>query len=202
MLKWITVLILLTATTSRGEGETPFISLEGPADFVLDEAGRDPDPHLWGSLMVPGSWQSQGLSNFEWWGWYQFNFRLGPIPESQMGVQFGQLGFGAHEVYLNGRQIGGEGMVGRGGFQAPSMGRVYELPKADLRPNGALNVLRLRIYRESDLAGILDGPVRMGPLDVLQRDHWQRSRPVYWAETASVGFCALMLLFSGWLAVR
>lgn len=175
--------LLLPAASSfaepASEGAAWRLPLSGDHMF---QAGDDPawaapgfDDSAWRIVAVPGSLQEQGVDYTAWLGWYRLRFALPEDAPADLGVALGWLDVCADEVFLNGKRIGGSGVIGPAFFDVAAMRRCYPLPEGALRRGGE-NVLAVRLFRQGGAGGILDGPVEVGPLAPLRLDLIQRDR--------------------------
>ena len=166
------------------------------ADDHIDFARAEFDDRAWRRISVPGAWQSQGIQNHVYRGWMRFRFTLDRSYDQPLAWQIGRLCYSADEAYLNGRPIGGHGNMGVRPFVVPPMGRVYKLPLEILRPVGEENVLALRIFRHSDAAGILSGPIRIGPYSTLLTDQWRREAGIRHLEALALSSSLLLIVIA------
>jgi signal transduction histidine kinase len=133
-----------------------FASGDDPAwaDPGLDDGG-------WSLVHVPGDLTRQDVDRQPGLGWYRIRFipdpRLAGLP---LAVALGNVG-NADQAFLNGRFIGGEGVIGDAFVEAPWPERLYPVPGELLRFD-AENVLAVRILDTYRMAGIFAGPVCIG----------------------------------------
>ena len=121
----------------------------------------DVDDNDWQNVQVPGDLSTQGLRTKKGMGWYRIRFFADNTPrDAEFALAMGNVG-NADEVYLNGVKIGGEGKVGDRFVEAPWKERLYRIPNGLLRI-GEENILAVRIMDTYCMAGIYEGPVRIG----------------------------------------
>ena len=130
-----------------------------------DPQWKDPrlDEQSWQDITVPGFWESQGLGDYDGFGWYRRHFRLpADLRDSELVLVLGRID-DFDEVFINGQRIGGTGRINQ-----PSERiwledeylqlREYAIPAAALNRDGD-NVLAVRVYDGMIDGGIYDGPV-------------------------------------------
>ena len=120
---------------------------------ALDGAPRARD--AWKTIQVPGQWHLRGILH-EGVAWYRLEIHAG---ENFAGRDLGLIlpyTSAAHEVYFNGRFIGGGGRVMADGrlHRPDSRTRNYVLPGKYLRMGGP-NVLMLRVRSYGPVGGFL-----------------------------------------------
>jgi len=173
--------ILISAVdSSSAHADACLVSIEGihrfsPGD-ALEWAAPEHNAASWALVRVPGSWQSQRLKSNRGMGWYRIHFST-PIERCQsldgfLGLSLGRIG-NADEVFLNGRKIGGEGVIGDRFVEAPWKERLYRIPKGLLRFEGN-NVIAIRVMNTYQNGGILSGPACIGEYGQLLEDCHKR----------------------------
>ncbi len=117
----------------------------------------------WHTATVPLYWETQGLKDYDGFGWYRFTFR--PSPEFEGKTVILLLGKidDVDETFLNGERIGRTGkMNGRPEDLRTSNDykqlRAYTIPGGLLKP-GEDNVIAVRVFDAWLHGGIYDGPV-------------------------------------------
>jgi sialate O-acetylesterase len=129
-------------------------------DFRWKEPGYNDGE--WRTIAVPMFWETQGMKDYDGFGWYRYKFR----PEQSLDGQKVVLLVGKiddlDEVYLNGELVGKTGtMRSRGRSDASDEYlelRAYTLPKGGLK-FGEDNVLAVRVFDNMFHGGIYDGPI-------------------------------------------
>lgn len=127
----------------------------------------------WASIHVGASWETQGYTNYDGFGWYRLHI---VIPTSikekaflkeSLRLDMGKIDDG-DEVYLNGFLIGRN--AGRGGsIQSGSydLQRSYTLPLNDPRIHwDKENVIAVRVYDGGGDGGMYDGKYGISVMDV------------------------------------
>jgi len=170
-------------------------SLAGEHAFRLGDdpawSRADFDDANWETISVPGTWQAAGIAETAWIGWYRIHFRTEAwMRAAPVGVLLGQIS-DADEVWLNGRRVGGSGVIGRRYATATFLHRAYELPREALRSGGD-NVLAIRVlrpyYEGGILGGSLPGEPGLGNLQELRLVQLQR-------ESLANGVLAVLVTF-------
>ena len=131
-------------------------------------AGDDPhraspglDDSGWSFITVPGSWQSRGVDTSNGMGWYRIRFVLPEgFRDAHSGLLLGRIGC-SDEVFLNGKRIGGTGIIGDSYIEAQWKQRLYRIPEGLLRA-GSENLLAVRFLNTWMEGGIIRGPVCIG----------------------------------------
>lgn len=125
----------------------------------------------WGSIIVPGFWESQGYPDYDGFAWYRKKF----IPPSRLSGENLVLFLGKiddiDEVYVNGKLIGTTGNLNRRPIRYDTYGeynqiRGYYIPK-DLLKFNQENTVAVRVYDGFKDGGIYRGPVGL----VKQKDY-------------------------------
>jgi hypothetical protein len=117
----------------------------------------------WNDAAVPIYWETQGLKDYDGYGWYRYHFR--PSPELRDNTVILLLGKvdDIDETYLNGEQIGHTGTMGtrpehlRTSHDYAQL-RAYTVPAKLLR-FGEDNVIAVRVFDAWLHGGIYDGPI-------------------------------------------
>jgi hypothetical protein len=142
-----------------------------PSELGLSEGWHEPgySDLDWGALGVPGSWESQGVTeaNPQWPGataecgyngyaWYRTRFSV-PTgwEQAELALRVGQI-WDMDWTYLNGHRIGLT--TGEGAWQRR---REYALPTDALRP-GEDNVLAIRVFD-----GVGEGGIGVAPVEIV-----------------------------------
>ncbi len=133
----------------------------------LAYAAREFDDSSWGWATIPGVWSMMGLEYTEQ-VWYRLRFtmtdRFADIP---VAVRMPVI-YDAHELYLNGRFIGGSGLIDADGTvtKKGSLPGIYQIPKNLLRIDEE-NVLALRVADDVGWGGITKSDFMLGRYELL-----------------------------------
>lgn len=151
----------------------------------------------WALVRVPGDLNRQDPDHRPGPGWYRIRFAANPdLRGLPLAVALGNVG-NADEVFLNGRFIGGQGVIGEAFVESPWGRRVYAIPEGLLTWAGE-NLLAVRILDTYRMAGIFQGPVCLGDANGLRLDavHGEFARKgLEIALLTLLGFFALVALF-------
>ena len=117
----------------------------------------------WHDVVVPLYWETQGLKDYDGFGWYRCHFRPDPSLEGKTLILLLGKVDDLDETYLNGERIGRTGsMEPRNGqirhSNEYSQLRAYTIPP-DVLKFGADNVLAVRVYDVWLHGGIYDEPI-------------------------------------------
>ena len=124
------------------------------------------DDSQWRSIIVPGSWQSQGIRPVKGIGWYRIHFTApDSINHIKPTVLLGRIG-DADEVFLNGVKIGGEGLISERFVEATKVDRLYVIPENLIRYNEA-NLIAIRVMNTYLNGGIFDKGIIVGDYNAL-----------------------------------
>ncbi len=151
------------------------------------------DDSKWRSIVIPGSWQSQGFNPREKIGWYRIHC---VIPSSFRDIEsslfLGRIG-DADEVFFNGIKIGGEGKIGQQFIEASKIRRLYKIPHKYIRFD-ADNVIAVRVMNTYLSGGILDKGVIIGDHQRLLFERLRRHKDTLIWESCFFTFFALFFL--------
>lgn len=137
-------------------------------------AAPSADDRQWQDALVPASWETMGLRDYDGFGWYRVKFR---VPQSsrdkQLVLLLGRID-DIDETYLNGERIGKTGSMNSqkelSDFSEEYREvRAYTIPKDLL--NDRENVLAVRVYDGFQQGGIYDGPI-----GIVTRDQYRKWR--------------------------
>jgi signal transduction histidine kinase len=133
------------------------------------------DDAQWQSIVVPGSWQAQGIKPEKGVGWYRIHFT---VPESFKAIKpailLGRIG-DVDDVFLNGVKIGGEGLLSERFVEATKVERLYVLPETLLRYDSH-NLIAIRVMNTYLNGGIFDKDVSIGDYNALLIKKFNRDR--------------------------
>lgn len=110
-------------------------------------------PEGWKEAQVPAAWESQGLPDYNGYGWYRYTFVIPMEWKNSRGLilDMGQVD-DVDVTYFNGRDIGSTS-----GWDVP---RSYSIPKTSINFGGE-NVIAVRVYDSTGGGGIHRGPVKI-----------------------------------------
>jgi signal transduction histidine kinase len=185
MMKRQTLIIVLLVwslsylNTADAQTNNNYIILDGTHTFA---SGDDPawtsllfDDSKWHSIIVPGSWQSQGIKPVKGLGWYRIHFVAPPRLESNnVAVMLGRIG-DADEVFLNGLKIGKEGIISSRYVEATKIERLYIIPPHLMR-YGQPNLLAVRVMNTYLNGGFFDNNILLGDYNSLMIEKLNRER--------------------------
>jgi len=126
--------------------------ISGGEKLGLDESG-------WKEVVVPCDWSSCDLESKGQLAWYRLRFSVEDPQAQDWGIHLGRL-WGAEEAFLNGKRIGGTGVIADRFAEAWGLPRVYDLPRGVLRRGE--NVLALRMTDNEIIPGLALDPVLVG----------------------------------------
>jgi sialate O-acetylesterase len=148
--------------TGRAENLEKLVGLEGIWRFSV---GDDPawslpeyDDSSWEQIQVPRYWDEEGFAAYDGFAWYRKTIRLNTSMSGK--TPFLILGYidDVDEVYINGRLVGGTGIMPPRVYTAHRIFRKYPMP-ADLLQSGQEIVIAVRVFDEYQGGGIYSGPV-------------------------------------------
>ena len=133
------------------------MSLEGQWNL---STGDNPDWRLpafnsdsWKKAQVPANWESQGLPDYNGYGWYRYTFVVPKEWEKANGIILDLGGIDDDDItYFNGRNIGSTS-----GWDVP---RSYGVPKSAIN-FGGFNTIAVRVYDGTGGGGIYKGPIKL-----------------------------------------
>ena len=137
----------------------------------------DYDDNHWRLILTPSPWYARGI-NYSGVAWYRITLAVAPrVQGRNLAVVLLYLQ-AAYEIYLNGRHIGGLGIIGPRGEleQAALRLRTYRLPSELLRSDGN-NVIALRVRSFSELGGIVGNELYAGTTEQVERKY---ERAMFW----------------------
>lgn len=144
----------------------PLMSLESEWKFKTGDnsewKNENYDDSKWGSIMVPGKWEAFGYPLYDGYAWYRKKFvPLKTLEGKELVLMLGKID-DYDEVYLNGKRIGGTGLINSGKLRnndpAYSQFRGYFVPDGLLKYN-AENVIAVRVFDGWRDGGIYEGPI-------------------------------------------
>ncbi|MBI5408045.1 MAG: hypothetical protein HZA14_01615 [Nitrospirae bacterium] len=151
------------------------------------------DDSKWQSILVPGSWQSQGVKPEKGIGWYRIHFTAADgVRNMQPAILLGRIG-DADEVFLNGVRIGGEGLIGERFVEATKVNRLYVIPQNLLRYNED-NLISIRVMNTYLNGGLFDKDLMIGDYDHLLTKKLNRDKYVVVMESCFLTFFAIFFI--------
>jgi len=173
------VWFLSCLNTADAQTDNNYIILDGTHTFASgDDLARTSllfDDSKWRSIIVPGSWQSQGIKPVKGLGWYRIRFVAPPRLESnKIAVLLGRIG-DADEVFLNGLKIGREGIISSRYVEATKIERLYIIPPHLIR-YGQPNLLAVRVMNTYLNGGFFDNNILLGDYNSLMIEKLNRER--------------------------
>ena len=175
------------ATDPATDPATVEVDLEGDGwAFSLgdDPAWSDPayDDSAWGRTSVPND--GAAFASYDGFGWYRLTFDL---PAEAEGANLvASLGFidDVDEAFLNGRRIGGSGVMPPNPSSQWFEKRLYPVP-VEAPVFGGSNVLAVRVYDMSGGGGWYSGPVGIYSKDAVRANVYGISAAPATAEQAT-----------------
>jgi hypothetical protein len=134
------------------------------------------DDSSWEDIMVPATWESQGFPHYDGFAWYRKTFRLPDnYNTSDVMVILGKID-DMDEVYINGRLIGSTGRIEKKWASNDEYARYrnYHIPDGLLRA-GRDNVIAVRVFDQTGVGGIYEGPVTLLPQNEY-KEFWRSYR--------------------------
>ncbi|MCB2204063.1 beta galactosidase jelly roll domain-containing protein [bacterium] len=138
------------------------------------------DDSSWPDVFVPIYWETQGLRNYEGFGWYRRHFSLDPALKNEtLVLLLGKID-DVDEVWLNGKRIGKTGLMPTEGGtyghdDTYDRLRAYTVPQSLLRARGD-NVIAVRVFDGFMHGGIYDGPI--GLVRSTRYRNWVKRNPM------------------------
>jgi len=125
------------------------------------------DDSDWPEVIVPAYWDTQGLKDYDGYGWYRVRFTMPErFKDQDLVLLVGKVD-DVDETYLNGERVGRTGTRHVQGWEYKKF-RAYTVP-SDLIKFGGENVLAVRVFDHFLHGGIYDGPVGF-----TTREHYRR----------------------------
>ena len=146
----------------------------------------------WQSVIVPGSWQSQGFRPVKGKGWYRIHFTAPASLKEQPAILLGRIG-DVDEVFFNGIRIGGEGIIGERYVEATKIERLFSVPAELIRYN-ADNVISVRVMNTYLNGGIFDKGSAFGDYYVLMLEKLKREKNIIVIEYCLFTFFAMFFI--------
>lgn len=145
----------------------PDQNLEGSWKFITGDNKEWLKPEFddkdWNSIIVPGTWETQGYKDYDGFAWYRKSFALNnKLTGRQLVLMLGKID-DIDEVYLNGTLIGNTGVMNDNPYEISFNNewnelRGYYIPQGLLK-NGGENIIAVRVFDGFQNGGIYQGPV-------------------------------------------
>lgn len=156
------VVLLIFASELVAQELERFRGLQGYWQFTVGDNEKwknvDFDDKDWDRLYVPGSWESQGYSEYNGFAWYRKTFKLSNLDLNKpVYLVLGKID-DVDEVFVNGEKIGQSGSFFPAFLTAHNIERVYRIPPSLLKRDNN-NLIAVRVYDSHLSGGIHDGEV-------------------------------------------
>lgn len=138
------------------------------------------DDKQWKTVLVPASWESQGYTNHDGYGWYRKEFTLpSNINNEDLYLSLGRID-DMDKVYLNGKLIGRtEDLESYNRFNRSNAWRMYRIYRIPSKLLETRNVITVEVYDYQQQGGIFEGPIGIVTrknANILQ----ERNEDEYW----------------------
>jgi len=157
------------------------IDLEGEWKFStgddLSWAKDKLDDKNWSNMIVPGSWESQSLRDYDGYAWYRKKvFIPSSLEDKKLVLVLGKID-DLDQTFLNGKQIGNSGdfnLLPEDFSQNEQYRQLrgYYIPKDQILFDQE-NVIAVRVYD-----GFKDGGIYEGPIGIATQDNYRK----YWKQ--------------------
>jgi hypothetical protein len=130
-----------------------------------DPSWKEPgvDDASWQDAVVPLYWETQGLKDYDGFGWYRFHFRPSSALEGKRVIFLVGRIDDLDETYLNGEKIGHTGTIRSAPEEITTSNEYAQLRAYTIRGGllkfGEDNIIAVRVYDRWLHGGIYDGPV-------------------------------------------
>ena len=211
MTRWMRLLAIaaapflpLSASAQSAPTDAP-LSLEGVWKFRTGDdlawALPDYDDRQWTDVSVPTGWGPVAYEGpVSHLAWYRKKVDLAGRDRSRLAVAMGPVD-SAYELFAGGHLIGRVGSMPPQPVEDYDRRALMPIPADLVAPDGTL-VLAVRVWTPaagSNTGGLYEGPVQIGPVDVLVRQLRLRELPVLVISTAFavLGLTQLALRWRG-----
>jgi hypothetical protein len=132
----------------------------------------------WQMMMVPSTWDANGLADYDGYGWYRKNVHLDEaLDTDKLILVLGKID-DMDEVYFNGVRIGRTGVFpgeiyGNANNSYYNQDRYYIIPPYLIKWN-AENTIAVRVYDVWNIGGIYEGPI-----GITTRDQYMRYMKIW-----------------------
>ena len=153
------------------------VNLEGLWKFKTGNKNewkeKDFKDNDWGSIIVPGFWETQGYQDYDGFAWYRRDFTIGNnLSNKKLVLVMGKID-DIDEVYVNGKLVGSTGEMKDDAFEIHfdneySQFRGYYLPDNVLQ-FGKTNTIAVKVFD-----GYISGGIYQGPIGIISQDKYAR----------------------------
>ncbi len=153
------------------------LNLAGEWKFALGDDLRFKEQKYndrdWNNLFVPGSWDSQGYSDYDGFAWYRLTITIPEeLAQKKLVLVLGKID-DIDEAYINGKIIGSTGSMYGDPIEFDRATewqqlRGYFIPSGLLQP-GKENVIAVRVYD-----GFKDGGIYEGPVGLIEQNKYTK----------------------------
>ncbi len=146
------------------------MSIKGKHRFQTGTALPCSDPSLndkdWKTILVPGFWSTQGVSNLASVGCYRIYFKAEPwLKTVEPAIYLGKI-YNSDEIFLNGIKIGQEGSLNSNIVDARKAERLYKIPP-DLINYNSDNLISIKVANFYLDGGIVADDIAIGDYNLL-----------------------------------
>jgi hypothetical protein len=192
------------AAAQAGPAGRTVISLTGTLDLAMTDFERGSAPGENDPKWVRTRLEPDGLvhpiPHREGTAWVRFRFVLpeGPLP-AEPAILITRPADG-EEAFLNGRPVGGEGVVASYYQPVPAEPRLLTFPAPTLRAGA--NELLMKVLLTGKNIRIFDGPVMLGERAALAAEQKELLMPVIATESAFLSMFLFLIVFYGFLITK
>jgi hypothetical protein len=154
------LLFMLATATLLGAQVEYSIDLRGLWKFQLGDsmiwAQAEYNDAAWEEIEVPGAWENQGFAGYDGFAWLRRSIALTRFDDTfAIYLNLGLID-DVDEVYVNGKYVGGEGLMPPNFMTAYNRQRRYYIPPDILRFD-TTNVIAIRIFDKHLEGGLVSG---------------------------------------------
>ncbi len=133
------------------------------------------DDSQWTIIKIPGSWQSQKIKSDKGMGWYRIHLNINDrFKNIETAILLGRIG-DIDEVYLNGKKIGSNGIIGNRYVEASKIQRLYKIPENLIKYNSE-NIICIRVMNTYLNGGLFDENISFGEYKFLLIEKMKREK--------------------------
>lgn len=151
---------------AKSAGLIPSISFEGEWKFKTGDDSRwkkkDFDDGNWGTIFVPGYWETQGYPDYNGFAWYRKSFTLDKsVVHKKYVLLMGRID-DIDEVYVNGKLVGSTGQMKYNEEEIHFSNEYQQFRGYYIMDNvleAGVNVVAVKVYDGYINGGIYEGPV-------------------------------------------
>jgi len=128
----------------------------------------------WKTVIVPGFWESQGVKDYDGFGWYRKTFKAPEkLSNKKLVLMMGKID-DIDEVYLNGQLVGSTGTFKDNPSEIRHDANEYDQFRGYYLPSGLIkvneeNVIAVRVYD-----GYKDGGIYQGPIGLISQERYTK----------------------------